>query len=200
MSLVKHASSIVDHCKTTEEIPMRTHLYSVLFAAATFASGAIAQLPQTEEMPSGALAGADVDFLQTADAANMDQLMLGKRAASRARNSGVHSLADNVVRSYTKADDALRLLAAAKHVDLAHRPSEKGQDDADALLDRKGALDREYVVGVTNDTDDLIAMYEDARDHSDDPDIRRYADTMLPALHDHQRQASDILARESDNP
>ncbi|MEO5626600.1 MAG: DUF4142 domain-containing protein [Dokdonella sp.] len=176
----------------------RNLLYSLLFVGATFAGGAIAQLPHADEVPRGEMARADVDFLTTVDAANMDQLMLAKRAGSRARNPGVHSLSDNIVRSYTKADDALRLLAAAKHVDLAHRPTEKGQSEADSLLDHRGALDQEYVNDVVKNTDDLIVMYEGARDHSEDADIRTFADTMLPALHDHQRQAKDILAREGD--
>ncbi|MEO5558881.1 MAG: DUF4142 domain-containing protein [Dokdonella sp.] len=177
---------------------MRTRFYSLLFVGATFAGGAIAQLPRADDVPRGEMSRADVDFLTTVDVANMDQLMLAKRAGSRARNPGVHSLADNVVRSYTKADDALRLLAAAKHVDLTHRPSAKGQSEADALLDRRGALDQEYVNDVVKNTDDLIVMYEGARDHSDDADIRTFANTMLPALQDHQRQAKDILAREGD--
>lgn len=176
----------------------RIGFYSLLLVGATFAGGAIAQLPHTDEVPRGEMSRADVDFLTTVDAANMDQLMLAKRAGSRARKPGVHSLADNIVRSYTKADDALRLLAAAKHVDLTHRPSEKGQSEADALLDRRGALDQEYVNDVVKNTDDLIVMYEGARDHSDDADIRTFANTMLPALQDHQRQAKDILAREGD--
>ncbi len=175
---------------------MRTRLYSLLFVGATFAGGAIAQLPHADEVARGEMSRADIDFLTTADAANMDQLMLAKRAGSRARNPGVHSLSDNAVRSYTKADDALRLLAAAKHVDLAHRPSEKGKNEADALLDRHGALDQKYVNDVVANTDDLIVMYESARDDSDDADVRKFAGTMLPALQDHQRQAKDILARE----
>jgi putative membrane protein len=177
--------------------PIRTQLYSLLFAGATFAGGAFAQLPNSEDVPRGEMSRADVDFLTTADAANMDQLMLAKRAASRAKTGAAHSLADNVVRSYSKADDALRLLAGAKHVDLAHRPTEKGREEADALLDRHGSLDTEYIQDVAHDTDDLIAMYEGARDQSSDPDIRRYADIMLEALHDHQRQAGDLVARQN---
>lgn len=174
---------------------MRMHAFPLLVAA-VFAGGAFAQLPQYQDVPRGQLAAEDADFLATADASNMDQLMLGKRAQSRARNPGVHSLADNVVKSFTKADDSLRLLAGAKHVDLAHRPTEKGQGEADALLDRRSALDHEYVLDVQANINDLIAMYEDARDHSDDADIRSYADVMLGALQDHQRQAGDILTRE----
>ncbi|MEO7432598.1 MAG: DUF4142 domain-containing protein [Dokdonella sp.] len=174
---------------------VKTQLYAMLFAGATFAGGAIAQLPKAQEVPAGQMASADVDFLKTADAANMDQLMLAKRAASRAKSGGAHSLADNVVHSYSKADDALRLLAGTKHVDLAHRPTQKGGDEADALLDRKGSIDTAYVEYVSHNTEDLIAMYETARDHSSDADVRGYADIMLGALRDLQRQSGDLLSR-----
>ena len=175
---------------------MKIHLASLMFVGMTFATAAIAQLRDADEVPRGEMSRADVDFMITADAANMDQLMLANRASSRARHSGVRSLADNVTHSYRKADDALRLLAGAKHVDLEHRPSKKGHDEADALLDRRGTLDREYANDVAHDGDDIIGMYQDAREHSDDPDVRAYADTMLGALHDLQRQATDLLARE----
>ena len=35
----------------------------------------------------------------------------------------------------------------------------------------------------------MIEMYEAARNESVDPDIRRYADIMLPALRDNREQA-----------
>jgi putative membrane protein len=170
------------------------------FLAAGLAFGAIgaqAQMRDAIEVPPGELAAADVDFLQAADSANMDQLMLANRASSRTKRPGVHSLADNAHRAYSKADAALRLLAAKKSVDLDHHVTDRGQSDADAMLDERGQLDRIYVEGMMRDTDDIIAMYEDARDNSPDPDIRGYADTMLGALHDLDRQANDLYTRET---
>jgi len=172
-----------------------TALSSALFIGIALAGTAQAQLNGNTELPRGALASADVDFLQTADAANMDQLMLGKRAASRTRDPAVHSLADNLVQSYGKADNELRLLAGAKHVDLAHSPTRKGQDEADELMDHETSLERAYVEDVDRNTDDLMALYENARANSDDPDIRAFADEMLTALQGHKRQASDLIAR-----
>lgn len=179
---------------------MRLHLFSsVLIVGMTCATAAFAQLPRADEVPADEMASGDIDFMTTADEANMDQLMLANRASSRALQPGTRSLAENVTHSYRKADSALRLLAGAKHVDLAHRPSEKGQAEADDLLDRRSALDHDYVVDVARDGDDIIGMYEDARDNSDDPDVRAFADTMLGALYDLQRQAEDMLARNDDN-
>ncbi len=175
---------------------MKTALASALFLGFAFAGITQAQLNGNTELPRGALASQDIDFLQTADAANMDQLMLGKRAASRSRDPSVHSLADSLVLSYGKADNELRLLAGAKHVDLTHRPTRKGQDEADDLLKSHDvSLGRAYLVDVDRNTDDLIAMYENARAHSEDGDIRAFADEMLVALQGHKRQVSDLIAR-----
>ena len=178
---------------------MKMSLASLVLAGALLGGSAAAQLPQAYEVPPGQLAPDDVHFLRAADAANMDQLMLGNRAASRARHPGVHSLADNVVASHREADDALRLLASRKNVDLEHRNSEHGQREADELLDRNTALDDEYVHDVVRDYDAIIAMYEDARANSEDADIRRYADIMLEKLHDNLRQATDLLERTGDS-
>ncbi|HEY0232725.1 MAG TPA: DUF4142 domain-containing protein [Dokdonella sp.] len=174
---------------------IKTALASALCIGFALTGAAQAQLNGNAELPRGALASADVDFLQTADAANMDQLMLGKRAASRSRDPAVHSLADTMVQSYGKADNELRLLAGAKHVDLAHNPTRKGQDEADELMDHEVSLERAYIEDVNRNTDDLIAMYETARANSDDADIRAFADEMLVALQNHKRQASDLVAR-----
>jgi len=174
---------------------MKTALASALFVGFAFAGITQAQLNGNTELPRGALASEDVDFLQTADAANMDQLMLGKRAASRSRDPAVHSLADSLVLSYGKADNELRLLAGAKHVDLAHSPTRKGQDEADELMNHEVSLERAYIEDVDRNTEDLISMYENARANSSDPDIRAFADEMLVALQGHKRQASDLIAR-----
>lgn len=156
---------------------------------------AMAQLPQAEEVPAGSLAMADSDFLQAADAANVDQLLLGNRATGRTKSPGVRSLAENVLASHKKADSALRLLAGVKHVDLDHRTTPRAEQEADQIIRRDVDADRIYVEGVIRDDDDLIAMYQNARDNSRDADIRAYADTMLPALYDLRRQASDLMAR-----
>ena len=167
----------------------------LVLALALFAGPVMAQLPDAEEVPPGAMAPSDVDFMHTADAANFDQMTIGNRVASRTKNSGIRSLAENVVSSHKKADDALRLLAGVKHVDLDHHMTERGQAEADEIVRRDVNVERMYVDGLLRDSDELIALYEAARQDSPDPDIRTYADTMLPALRDHRRQAQDLLAR-----
>ena len=173
---------------------MKMHFLTFVLALA--ALPVAAQLPKAYEVPPGAMAPADVDFMRTADAANIDQITLGRRASSRAKHPGVRSLADNVATSHGKADDALRLLAGVKHVDLPHHPTERGQAEADELVRRDVPAERMYVEGVVRDGDDLIALYENASANSQDPDIRKFADTMLPALRDNKRQATDLMARE----
>src|SRR4051794_1448407 len=107
---------------------MRAHIFAVALAFASMST--MGQMREAAEVPAGALAPADVDFLRTVDTANIDQLTFGKRVMGRKR-TGVRSLAENVVSSHEKANDAVRLLAAAKHVELDHRMSARANDEAD---------------------------------------------------------------------
>jgi len=171
---------------------MRTHIFAVALAFASMS--AMGQMREAIEVPAGALAPADVDFLRTVDTANIDQLTFGKRIIGRKR-TGVRSLAENVVSSHEKANDAVRLLAAAKHVELDHRMSARANDEADELIRKDVNADRMYVENVVRDGNDLIALYQRTRDTSADPDIRQFADQMLPALESNTRQADDLLKR-----
>ena len=109
------------------------------------------------------------------------------------------SLANRIVASHTKADQALRLLAAQKHVDLPSRTDIDDHDELADLHDRKpgGDFDATYVKNVIDDHDRMIAMYEAAAHESVDPDIRRYADTMLPALRDNREQAVAMFNKQT---
>lgn len=170
---------------------MRHMLFAIALALASTTS--MAQMREAIEVPAGALDQADVDFLRTADTANIDQLTYAQRVDGRSRTQ-VRSLAENLLHSHRKSDNALRLLAAAKHVELDHRMSPRGRDEADELSRRDVPVDRLFAEDVVRDGRDLIALYERTRDQSRDPDIRKFADDMLPALRSNTRQAEDLLA------
>jgi putative membrane protein len=178
---------------------MRFLPFAIATAFATFIAGPVeAQLPQATEVAPGHLPRADVEFLLGANSANITQIAMGHAAEDQAANPGVHSLATRIVTSHTKADQALRLLSAQKHVDL---PAHTDGDDHDELADlharnRGGDFDSQYVQNVIADHDRMIAMYEAAAHESVDPDIRRYADTMLPALRENRDQAIALVVKQ----
>ena len=170
--------------------------YFVVLSFALLALPAMAQLPQASEAPGGMAAPADAEFLRMVDTSNIDQITLGKRAASGTKHGSVRSLADNVASAHNKADSAVRVLADVKNVDLEHRMTERAQAEAATLVTDDPAADRLYVMGVARDARDLIALYEGTLATSQDADIRKFADTMLPAIRDYQRQADELIERE----
>jgi len=100
-----------------------------------------------------------------------------------------------VASSHNKAEQGLRLVASRKHVDL---PSETNADDHAEIaqlhsLPAGGQFDTQYVNNVIRDGDRMIVLYEAARNESIDPDIRQYADTMLPTLRDNRNQAQALV-------
>jgi predicted outer membrane protein len=169
---------------------MRRYLFACVLALG--ATAATAQLPTTIEVPPGQLAPADVDFLRTADTANMDQLTFAMRMTGRDRTV-TRSLAENVLKTHRDADNALKMLAPRKHVELDHAMSDRARIEADDLLRQDIDADKLYVEHLVRDGRDMIALYETTLRGSPDPDIRQYADTFLDKLRANHRQAEDLL-------
>ena len=172
------------------------------FALALLVAGsASAQMPKATEVAPGNLPTADVNFILNANSANITQIAMGHAAESKGANPGIASLAGRVVSSHNKAEQALRLLASQKNVSL---PSGTDIDDHGELADlhsrnRGGDFDAQYVRNVIADSDRMIVLYEAARSESVDPDIRQYADTMLPALKENRDQAQAMINKQLGN-
>jgi len=174
--------------------------FAIAAAFAAFVAPEVeAQLPAATEVAPGHMPRADVEFILGANSTNITQIAMGHAADGQGAKPGIHSLPNRIVSSHTKADQALRLLAAQKHVDL---PARTDIDDHSELADlhaRKpgGDFDATYVKNVIDDHDRMIAMYEAAAHESIDPDIRRYADTMLPALRENRDQAVAMFNKQT---
>jgi putative membrane protein len=178
---------------------MRFLPFAIATAFATLvAEPAVAQLPQATEVAPGHLPRADVDFILDANTSNITQIAMGHAAESKAANPGIPPLAERIVSSHTKADQALQLMASQKHVDLPRRTDIDDHNELAQLhsLNRGGDFDSQYLKNVIDDHDRMIEMYETARNESVDPDIRHYADIMLPALRDNRDQALAMVNKQ----
>ena len=181
---------------------MRFLPFAIATAFASFVALPVeAQMPQSTEVAPGHLPRADVDFILGANSSNITQIAMAHAADDQGANPGIHSLANRIVASHTKADQALKLLAAQKNVGL---PGGTDIDDHSELADlharhKGGDFDAQYVRDVIDDHDRMIAMYQSAATESVDPDIRRYADTMLPALRENRDQAVAMVAKQTGN-
>jgi putative membrane protein len=181
-------------------VNMRFLPFAVAAAFATFIAPTVeAQLPSATEVAPGHLPRADVEFILGANSTNITQIAMGHAADDQGAKPGIHSLANKIVSSHTKADQALRLMAAQKHVDLPARTDIDDHDELANLHAQKpgGDFDSQYVRNVIADHERMIAMYEAAAHESVDPDIRRYADTMLPSLRENHEQAVAMFNKQT---
>ena len=179
---------------------MRFLPFAIATAFATFIAGPVeAQLPKATEVAPGHLPRADVEFLLGANSSNITQIAMGHAADDQGAKPGVHSLANRIVSSHTKADQALHLLASQKNVDLPDRTQIDDHNELADLHARKpgGDFDSQYIQNVIADHDRMIVIYEAAANESVDPDIRRYADTMLPALRENRDQAVAMVNKQT---
>ena len=83
--------------------------YLIACMLALGAGMASAQLPTTIEVPPGQLAPADVDFLRTADTANVDQLTFAMRVTGRVRVSEARMDLERLDAGVTRSSDVVVL-------------------------------------------------------------------------------------------
>ncbi|HET6546042.1 MAG TPA: DUF4142 domain-containing protein [Rhodanobacteraceae bacterium] len=142
------------------------------------------------------LSDVDADFVQRANSGHVNLMLLGRAGENKAAHEGVRALGTNLLHAHTKENDALKLLADAKRVELPGSPDSSQMAEGQDLTatNKGGDFDSLYVATVERDLEDMIAMYEDAAESSD-PDIRRYAALTLPALRDQFQDARDLTGK-----
>jgi predicted outer membrane protein len=172
----------------------------ILFATAALALASLAlpaaKAQQLLPISDAPLSTQDVDFVQRANAGHLNLMKLGRAGQGHGTHPGVRELGTNLMHAHTKENDALKLLAGAKHVDLPDRVEASQQYEGEdlAVLPKGGDFDSRYIPSVERDLEDMIALYEGAAT-SLDPDIRRYVALTLPALRDQLQDARDLTGK-----
>ncbi len=128
----------------------------------------------------------DAEFLVSAAEINLEEIQLGQLAQNNSLNADVKSLGKMMETSHTKALSDLRELAAKKQITLPARLTDDGISTTEKLMDMKASkFDKEYCARMVNDHKDAISKFEKASMDANDPDIRSWAASMLPALRTH---------------
>jgi putative membrane protein len=128
----------------------------------------------------------DSKFMTKAASGGILEVALGKEVAQRATTPEAKQAAQMMVTDHTKANDALKALAARKNITL---PASLGDDQKkvfDDVLAKKGAdLDKEYVKEMVKDHQEDIKEFTDASAKAGDPEIKALAAKTVPVLQMH---------------
>jgi putative membrane protein len=144
--------------------------------------------------PAAKLARADRKFIEDAAGAGLFEVHVAQLAASKATDLAVKNFAGMLVDQHTAANNELVQIANAKKAELPPAPKRSLRREIDKLGKKSGAeFDRAFVreVGIEAHQKD-IKLFQDARKHVKDPDLKAFIDKTLPVLQDHLAAAKKL--------
>jgi putative membrane protein len=178
----------------------RTGFVSALVLAAVLASPALAQqnraaspaqpAPQAQQQ----LNQKDMNFVKEAAIGGMAEVELGKLAEQNAQNDQVKQFGARMVRDHGAANNELGMIASGKSIVLPDRLDQKHMQTRDKLAKMKGAaFDRAYIKEMVEDHDKDMKAFRQHAQTGTDPDIKAFAQKVLPTIEEHDKLAHDIM-------
>jgi putative membrane protein len=128
----------------------------------------------------------DAQFLVNAAEINLEEVNMGKLAATQGMTKEVRDLGDMMTREHQKAYDDLTALAKKKNISIPAAASDEAQKKYNNLSEKRGSdFDKDFCDAMVSGHKDAIDKFEHAAKESTDPDIQTWATNMLPALRTH---------------
>jgi len=143
--------------------------------------------------PPPKLSAADIGFLKLAaedDAAQMQEAQL---AQDRAPRPTLRQFAHQMITDKTENSRDLVTLAQNKGVSVSSAPDDQQSAEIQALDPLRGrAFDRAYLDDELSANAQEIALYQREADQGSDPEVKAFAQQMLPILRQHLSMAEAL--------
>ena len=142
----------------------------------------------------GAFAAQDADdFVENASAKGVSEVEAGKLAEEKGTSADVKAFAQMMVKDHTAANQELKAIARAKNLEV----SDDAQllDKAKAMiLELRGAssFDRAYANNQVKAHEATIELFKEQAASGEDPELKAFAEKMLPALDKHLEHAKEL--------
>lgn len=133
----------------------------------------------------------DREFMMKAAQANMAEIQSGQLAAQKAASEDVKQFGQHMVEEHGKALQELQTLAQKKGVTLPQQPDKDAQKTMQQLEKVSGKeFDQRYIkeVGVKSHRE-ASKLFQQAASRSKDPEVRAFAEEMLPDIKQHLQMA-----------
>ena len=145
-----------------------------------------ARAGQTSSTMKSSLARSDQQFLQKAASNNAAEIQMCKIAEQNSSDPNIKNLAKSLQKDHTQANQQLRRLAASKGIALNFQPTSSQQRHLQDLSKKQGqAFDKEFLSLNTKGHEQNIALYQKEGARAQDPDVKSWANKMLPDLRSH---------------
>jgi putative membrane protein len=164
----------------------------VLAAGLGIGAGTAAAAPAAAAGDKATKANAQT-FLSKVAQANLAEVELGKLAAEKAESADIKQYGQKMVDDHGKANKEVHALADPKgltlptYVDAAHKA-------AKARLEKLSgeAFDRAFISQMVRDHQAAVALFRTQARSGKDPEVKAFAEKMLPDLEGHLKMAMDL--------
>ena len=147
-----------------------------------------------EPMASPALDNDDSKFFEKAASADMLEVESGRLAAQRATDPQLKEFGQKMATDHAQATAELRARAARKGVALPAAMSDDNQKKLAKLREKKSGedFDAGFRDLMVDSHEDAVSLFEDTAKDSKDPDVKAFAQKMLPTLKRHESAAEAL--------
>ena len=151
------------------------------------------QLASMNTPPVNSTKESDKRFLASAAEINMEQIMIGKLATQRATSEEVKSFARMVEDAHRDAKVSLGSIAIIKSISIPSGTTQAVQDAYDRLnQELPETFDQAYISAVVLGHQNAVSFLENASREDHDPDVQKWANTLLTTFRDHLYQARSL--------
>ena len=132
-------------------------------------------------------------FLSKAAQANVAEVELGKLAAERAQSADVKQYGQKMVDDHGKANKEVQDLADQKgltlptYIGAAHKAAKTRLEKLSG-----DAFDRAFMAQMVKDHQAAVTLFRTQARSGKDPDVKAFAEKMLPDLEGHLKMAIDL--------
>ncbi len=138
----------------------------------------------------------DTKFAVMAADGGMAEVQISKLALTKSSNPDVTQLAQMMVDDHTKANEALKALAATKNITLPATISDDSQKKYDKLSNESGkTFDKDYTDCMVSDHKSTIDLFKTEANNGNDSAIKAWATATIPTLEHHLEMADTAQAR-----
>jgi putative membrane protein len=123
-------------------------------------------------------------FLTVASIGNLQEVNTGQLAAQKAKRSDVRSFGQMMVKDHGDAEQKLMQLAKLKNINIPEAASGEIQPNS-SLQNAGDNFDRLFVDAMLSGHRSTVQMFETYATTGKDPDVRTFAQKILPTLKAH---------------
>ncbi len=142
------------------------------------------------------LSSQDQQFVQLAAHTNLGEVALGNLAEQKASENDVKDFGRLMIKDHSAAEKQLKDWASSHGVTLPTQPGANAQRLKQDLSAKSGRqFDQAYIRDMMQGHDKVIMRFEQEIQNGQEPQLKAYAESVLPKIQDHIRIAENLSGR-----